>query len=76
MKNNVFKCKTIFKMIKPEMALRLIFALLLIGGQSAQVCAQKKAISEASLKALQGKEVTKENYTQLVTNGEIGRAHV
>lgn len=70
MKNNVFKCKTIFKMIKPEMALRLIFALLLIGGQSAQVCAQKKAISEASLKALQGKEVTKENYTQLVTNGE------
>lgn len=70
MKNNVFKCQTIFKMIKPEMALRLIFALLLIGGQSAQVCAQKKAISEASLKALQGKEVTKENYTQLVTNGE------
>lgn len=70
MKNNVFKCKTIFKMIKPEMALRLIFVLLLIGGQSAQVCAQKKAISEASLKALQGKEVTKENYTQLVTNGE------
>lgn len=70
MKNNVFKCKTIFKMIKPEMALRLIFALLLIGGQSAQVCAQQKAISEASLKALQGKEVTKENYTQLVTNGE------
>ena len=70
MKNNVFKCKTIFKMIKPEMALRLIFALLLIGGQSAQVCAQKKAISEASLKALQGKEVTKGNYTQLVTNGE------
>ena len=70
MKNNVFKCKTIFKMIKPEMALRLIFALLLIGGQSAQVCAQKKAISEASLKALQGNEVTKENYTQLVTNGE------
>lgn len=70
MKNNVFKCKTIFKMIKPEMALRLIFALLLIGGQSAQVCAHKKAISEASLKALQGKEVTKENYTQLVTNGE------
>lgn len=70
MKNNVFKCQTIFKMIKPEMALRLIFALLLIGGQSAQVSAQKKAISEASLKALQGKEVTKENYTQLVTNGE------
>lgn len=70
MKNNVFKCKTIFKMIKPEMALRLIFAILLIGGQSAQVCAQQKAISEASLIALPGQEVTKENYTQLVTNGE------
>lgn len=70
MKNNVFKCQTIFKMIKPEMALRLIFALLLIGGQSAQVCAQQKAISEASLIALPGQEVTKENYTQLVTNGE------
>lgn len=67
---NVLKRQTIFKMIKPEMALRLIFALLLIGGQSAQVCAQQKAISEASLTALPGQEVTKENYSQLVTNGE------
>ena len=67
---NVLKRQTIFKMIKPEMALRLIFALLLIGGQSAQVCAQQKDISEASLTALPGQEVTKENYSQLVTNGE------
>lgn len=67
---NVLKRQTIFKMIKPEMALRLIFALLLIGGQSAQVCAQQKAISEASLTALPGQEVTKDNCSQLVTNGE------
>ena len=70
--NDVFKRKTFLKMIKPEMALRLIFALLLIGGQSAQVCAQQKAIAEASLTTLRGQEVTKDNYSQLVTTGRPG----
>ena len=72
MKKDVFKRKTFLKMIKPKKSSLFIIALLLIGAHSAKVCAQQKAISTASLEALPGQEVTKDNCSQLVTTGRPG----